>query len=79
MSVRDSLLCAEFHARHALERLDENTEYLRDELEDQLGRLQVLLGKMSRDEALTRDRDFLLSDEPPAEGIAEYLSSADEE
>ena len=32
MSVRDSLLCAEFHARHALERcLDENTEYLRDE------------------------------------------------
>ena len=34
---------------------------------------------MSRDEALTRDRDFLLSDEPPLEGIAEYLSSADEE
>ena len=76
-SAHDSLLCSEHYAKRALERLDSSTEYLRDELEDHLARLQTLLGKMNHDEALERDRAFLLSDDP-LEGIAEYLGSDDD-
>lgn len=78
-SVHDSLRCAELHARRALERLDDNTEYLRDELEDLHGRISTLLGKMECDAALVRDRAFLLSPDPPPDGLGDWIGGGDDD
>lgn len=62
---------AEQHALSALERLTPDTEYLRDELEEHLCRLQTLLGKVEQEECLRLDREVLLSVDP-AEGLGEH-------
>lgn len=62
--------------QYALEGLTHNTEYLRDELEQHLHRLQVLLDKMEAEEHLRRDREVLLSPDPadPEQGVASWIS-----
>lgn len=72
-SVHDALRLAEFQTRRALERLDENTEYLRDEVECLNGQIRILLEKMNHDAALERDRAFLLSLDPPPEGLRDWI------
>lgn len=61
-----------------LEKLGPDTEYLRDELEEHLQRLQVLLGKMRDDAALTQDRDYLQSSALPEQGLSAWLGDSDE-
>ena len=67
---------AEHHFLCVLEHLDKDTEYLRQELEQQLQCLHVLLNKIEREEHLRRDRDVLLSsvDESSEEGISSCFS-----
>lgn len=71
--VRSELHYTAHYLGRAAGRLDASTEYLREDIEDLQTRLGALLEKMSRDEALARDRDFLLALDPPAEGIAGLL------
>lgn len=60
----------------ALGCVDAQTEYLRDELEKLNLQLQTLLDKMARDEALTRDREYLHSDQS-VEGVGEWIGGSD--
>lgn len=81
MAARPAVFGHLLQARHelgmALESLTANEAYLRDELERQLGEVQVLLYKMERGEALARDRDFLQMDFSGA-GIGEWIGDTDE-
>jgi hypothetical protein len=52
---------AERDLERAYEKLTPQTDYLKEELEEALGHLQVLLLKMSQEESLRRDREALLS------------------
>ena len=66
---------SEHHALLALEELTVDTEYLRNDLEQQLHGLQVLLGKVEQEEHLRRDREVLLSDlDAPSEGVLAWIS-----
>lgn len=74
--VLGHLLEARHHAVCALEQLASGEEYLRDELVDHLARINILLDKMAREDALIRDRDFLHADLSAA-GIGEWLGDDD--
>jgi hypothetical protein len=69
---------AEQHGRRALDRLTQNTEYLRSSLYEHLHSLQVLIEKVEVEEALRRDRAALLSTLPPPEteqgDVASWIS-----
>jgi hypothetical protein len=59
----------------ASESITPDTEYLHDELEEQLLHLRVLLEKMEKEEHLRRDREALLSLSPEeGQGIGEWTS-----
>lgn len=55
---------AEQNLDRALAKLTDQTEYLREELEQALQHMRVLLLKTDAEEALRRDRDALLSGFP---------------
>ena len=59
-----------------LDRITPDTEYLRDEVTEQLRLLHVLLGKMEREKVLQQDRDAVLSAflQPPDQGLGEWLT-----
>ena len=76
LSIYADLVAAEERTLGALNRLTPDTEYLRDELEALLERFYILRVKMDGDEALQRDRAFLLSPDPPADGVGEWLGGS---
>ncbi len=67
---------AHHHTALAVQRIDASTEYLRDELEKLDEQFRTLLGKMEREVALTRDRDYLHAD-LSAEGVSEWIGGPD--
>ena len=71
LEVLQELRRSELYAVRALSALTEETEYLRVDLEEHLARLQVLFGKMAREEVLLRDREAL--QQGPPRGIGEWL------
>jgi hypothetical protein len=78
-NVRDSrqldilleLKKAERRVRNAVDILTLDTEYLREELEQQLAQLRTLFVKMERDVALRQDREAL------HQGMLEHVGGAD--
>ena len=76
-AVVGHLLLARHHAGLALESLSTDEEYLRGELEKHLEGIQSLLGKMEREEALVRDRDYLQADLADS-GLGEWIGGTDE-
>jgi hypothetical protein len=59
--------------------LTPNTEYLRDDLTQQLNGLGLLLQKMEQEEHLRRDRDALLSAVPDSldQGVGTWITGKD--
>ena len=73
-AVRNALSFMEWHLGQALATTNRpETEYLRPELEELLVRVHELRGKLNFNATLQRDH-AALHDDPPTEGIGEWIS-----
>lgn len=73
--IRKDLIVAREHLRSALERASSDCDYLCEDLEKAFAQVHTLIDKMSCDEALERDRAVLLAEDPPPEGLGDWVGA----